>query len=87
MNMLVITDMIFAIAMITIALRAVAKLQLRIGKIGATADCAAMIVVGLLPGLTEGDRAAVGHRRLPLAFPFHSPGSRHQIQNITSGKQ
>ena len=82
-----IADVVFAVAVITVALGAVTELQLRIGNIGSATDCTAMVVFGLLPGLPEGDRTAARCGILLLFLVFHPPGSGHQIQNITSGEQ
>ena len=95
LNMCMITDVVFAVAVIAVAAGAITEFQLRIGHIGSAAD-GALVGVSFLGNLErsrtgsigEGDSTGLGSGLLfEKSADFDPPGQRNHIQNILAKEQ
>ena len=79
--MTVVTDVILTVAVVAVAAGAVTELQFRIGYIGASADGAAVVIIGLLgSGFFKRHRTGTGR-----SFAAYSGGDKgEQVQHIFS---
>ena len=91
----VVADMLFTVAVIAAAAGAVAELQIRMGQVGLAANCTAVGIGSLLGGCcvilgcggSELDDLGAGCGLTAVAADFIAPGSGHQVQNIAAKEQ